>query len=149
MALPRGHGQPKMLTLPPHYLGSIYVGRQSMSPISLQDGLGGLLRLFWLQEGSKSSPRGFQEPFLTPLKGDTISGPMLERFGPPKAPPGNSKIKEILCTVFKFCGFVVFGSGRLWRSILDPLGLHFGSLLAPKMAESCLKNPLKTAPGPS
>ena len=39
----------------------------------------------------------------------------------------------------------VFSSSRLLGSILDTLGLPFKSLLAPKMAETCLGNPLGPA----
>ena len=49
---------------------------------------------------------------------------------------GTSEIMKILCTVFRFRGFLYFGLDRLLQSILDPLGLLFGSLLAPKMAET-------------
>ena len=40
------------------------------------------------------------------------------------------KTIEILSTVVENQGFAIFSSSRLWSSIGDPFGLHFGSLLA-------------------
>ena len=38
-----------------------------------------------------------------------------------------------------FCDFAIFNPESILDSILDPPGLPWGSLLAPKMAETCLE----------
>ena len=55
---------------------------------------------------------------------------MLNSFLAQKWWSETRKTIEILCTVVKNQGFVIFSSSRLRSSIGDPLGLHFGSLLA-------------------
>ena len=49
----------------------------------------------------------------------------------PRRSRGTSKIIEILCNVFEFCGFAILSSSRLRRSIWDPLGPPLGDLWAP------------------
>ena len=58
---------------------------------------------------------------------------------------GTSKIIKILATVGDFNGFAIFSLDRFRTSILDPLGLPFGTFLAPKMAETSLGLPLGAA----
>ena len=55
-------------------------------------------------------------------------------FGPTlgsKKRAGTSKIKDILCTVYKFYDFTIFSLDHFRTSIWDLLGLHFGAMLAP------------------
>ena len=49
----------------------------------------------------------------------------------PRRGRGTSKIIEILCTVFEFCGFAILSSSRLRKSIWNRLGPPFGDLWAP------------------
>ena len=91
---------------------------------------------------SKSAPRGFQGAFggLPGRRRDWV--PVFDQFLTLKSEPGTSKIKEILCTVVKNQGFAIFSSSRFRISIWNPFGVRFGTLLGPKMVETCLGIPL-------
>ena len=65
--------------------------------------------------------------------------PVLVVFWSRKGTPGTSKIKEFCETSFNICDFAIFNPESILDPILDPPGLRFGSLLAPKMAETCLE----------
>jgi hypothetical protein len=97
---------------------------------------------FSAPRASESAPRGSQEAFRGLPRRRCDREPILDPFLTPKSEPGTSKIKEILCTVVKNQGFAIFSSTRFRTSIWDPFGLRFGTLLALKMAETCLWIPL-------
>ena len=80
-----------------------------------------------LQEGSQDSFHRSWGP-----KGSQKGGPE----GPKSGPGGDSSRKH---DFIKNQGFAIFSLDRVRTLILDPPGFPFGTLLAPKIAESCLE----------
>ena len=99
--------------------------------------------------GFRTAPTVLFEPFRRPpadiWRPCCESGSLLYRLRPPTGRPGTSKIKEFCKKSYEFLTLAVLSSSRLLESILDLLGLPFGTLLATKMAETCLGNRLGPA----
>ena len=107
----------------------------------------------WLQDGPRAiqdtffrpqePPRALQEVFERLSEGvcvqDTIRTPFWTIFWTRFGSPGTLKTKEFLETFINNQGFTIFSLDRFRTPILDPRGLRFGSLLIPKVAETCLE----------
>ena len=91
-------------------------------------------------------PRALQEALQRLFEGfrveDAIGNQFWNRFGLVFGGPGLSKLRFSCERYCNFCDLAFFTQGSIWDPILDPPGLRFGSLLAPKVAETSLGIPL-------
>ena len=113
------------------------------APRAPQDGPRAIPTTFFrLQE----PPRALQEALKRLFEGfrveDAIGNQFWTRFGPVFGCPGLSKLRFSYETYCDFCDFAFFNQDSIWDTILDPPGLRLGSLLASKVAETCLGIPL-------
>ena len=100
----------------------------------------------------QEAPRALQEASERLLRAVCVEilfwTPFQYRFGPVFGGPGPSKLRFSYETSSKFRCFSIFSWSRFWTSFLDPLGLSFGSPLAPKSAETSLGIFLRAVQGP-
>ena len=112
-------------------------------PRAPQDGPRAIQTSFFrLQE----PPRELQEAIKMLLEGfrveDAIGNQFWNRFGLVFGGPGLSKLRFSCERYCDFCDFAIFNQDPILDPILDPPGDRFGSLLAPKIAETSLGIPL-------
>ena len=128
MALPRGHGQPKMVPWSLPDLRPIGVRpfgsdlkRSKMAPRGLQAS-------FSAPKASKSAPRAIQEAFSCHHAPKRQSNAILYRFWYPKIDPGTLKINELYWKNNRFWRNRILRSSCHLDSILEGAVLPFGSL---------------------
>ena len=120
------------------------------APRAPQDGPRAIQTSFFrLQE----PPRELQEAIKRLLEGfrveDAIGNRVWTRFGPVFGGPGPSKLRCSCDTYCIFCDFAFFNPDPIWGPILDPPGLPFGRLSAPKIVETSLEISLGAPKGRS
>ena len=105
-----------------------------------------MLACFRLQDGSKRLQERLQKALKRLFEGfrveDEIGNQFWTSFGPLFGGPGLLKLRFSCKKYCIFCDFAFFNPDSISDPILNPPGLRLGSLLAPKIAETCLEIPL-------